>query len=149
MGEGQLGLLVVPPESEVRKDFPYDGGTKAKTGDCVVPAARDVQQGVPVDVSDSGSFVPPAAATGELGTPYGHDGEFNGTLNIEARANLPDESVVLDTARGIRFPAYLAAVAHQMFMMTSAAGHGRLDDTAVVKMYEALMDFKVVNKETV
>ncbi|MEM7534230.1 MAG: L-threonate dehydrogenase [Chloroflexota bacterium] len=59
-----------------------------------------------------------------------------------------DLGIVLDTARGIRFPAYLAAVAHQMFMMTSAAGHGRLDDTAVVKMYEALMDFKVVNKET-
>jgi len=58
-----------------------------------------------------------------------------------------DLGIVLDTAKEMKFPLMLASTAHQMFMLTAAAGHGRLDDSAVVKIYEQLMDFKVIGEQ--
>jgi len=58
-----------------------------------------------------------------------------------------DLGIVLDTAKEMRFPLMLASTAHQLFMMTAGAGHGRLDDSAVVKIYEQLMDFKVIGEQ--
>lgn len=49
-----------------------------------------------------------------------------------------DLGLVLDTARASRFPLPLAAVAHQMFMMASAAGHGNEDDSAVIRNYPGI-----------
>ncbi|SDV50378.1 L-threonate dehydrogenase [Chitinasiproducens palmae] len=46
-----------------------------------------------------------------------------------------DLGLVLDTARGSRFPLPLSAAAHQMFMMASTAGHGGEDDAAVIKIF--------------
>ena len=46
-----------------------------------------------------------------------------------------DLAIVLDTARGRKFPLPLAATAHQMFLQASAAGHGREDDAAVIKIF--------------
>jgi len=60
---------------------------------------------------------------------------------------IKDLGIVLDTAKEMQFPLMLASIAHQMFMLTAAAGHGRLDDSAVVKIYEQLMDFKVVGEQ--
>lgn len=49
-----------------------------------------------------------------------------------------DLGLVLDTARASRFPLPLAAVAHQLFMMASTAGHGSEDDSAVIRNYPGI-----------
>jgi 3-hydroxyisobutyrate dehydrogenase len=49
-----------------------------------------------------------------------------------------DLGLVLDTARATRFPLPLSATAHQMFMMASTAGHGREDDSAVIKIFPGI-----------
>jgi 3-hydroxyisobutyrate dehydrogenase len=45
-----------------------------------------------------------------------------------------DLGLALDLARGSKFPLPLASTAHQMFMQASSAGHGREDDSAVIKI---------------
>ena len=49
-----------------------------------------------------------------------------------------DLGLVLDTARATKFPLPLASTAHQMFMQASAAGHGREDDAAVIKIFPGI-----------
>jgi 3-hydroxyisobutyrate dehydrogenase len=49
-----------------------------------------------------------------------------------------DLGLVLDTAGAAKFPLPLAATAHQMFMHASAAGHGREDDAAVIKIFPGI-----------
>ena len=49
-----------------------------------------------------------------------------------------DLGLVLDTARATRFPLPLSATAHQMFMQASSAGHGREDDSAVIKIFPGI-----------
>jgi L-threonate 2-dehydrogenase len=49
-----------------------------------------------------------------------------------------DLGLVLDTARSTKFPLPLSATAHQMFMQASAAGHGREDDSAVIKIFPGI-----------
>lgn len=59
-----------------------------------------------------------------------------------------DLGIVLETGKAQRFPLPLAAVAHQMFLMAAAAGYGRLDDAAVVKVFEQLAGISVkANRE--
>ncbi|CAA0840661.1 ketose-bisphosphate aldolase class-II family protein [Striga hermonthica] len=45
-----------------------------------------------------------------------------------------------------RVPLHVANVAHQLFLSGSAAGWGRIDDAAVVKVYETLTGIKVEGK---
>jgi L-threonate 2-dehydrogenase len=54
-----------------------------------------------------------------------------------------DLGLVLDTGRELRFPLPLAGAAHQLFLMAAAAGLGREDDAAVVKVYEKLAGIDV------
>ncbi len=54
-----------------------------------------------------------------------------------------DLGIVLETGKQERFPLPLAAAAHQMFLMAAAAGYGRLDDAAVVKVFEQLAGITV------
>ncbi len=49
-----------------------------------------------------------------------------------------DLGLVLDTARGSKFPLPLSAAAHQMFMMASTAGYGGDDDSAVIKIFPGI-----------
>ena len=49
-----------------------------------------------------------------------------------------DLGLVLDTARSTRFPLPITATAHQMFMQASSAGHGREDDSAVIKIFPGI-----------
>ncbi len=49
-----------------------------------------------------------------------------------------DLGIVLDSARRLTFPLPLAASAHQLFLATSAHGHGHEDDAAVIKVFQAL-----------
>jgi len=49
-----------------------------------------------------------------------------------------DLGLVLDLARSSKFPLPLSATAHQMFMQASTAGHGREDDSAVIKIFPGI-----------
>jgi putative dehydrogenase len=54
-----------------------------------------------------------------------------------------DLGLVLNTGHELRLPLPLAAAAHQLFLAAAGAGFGKLDDAAVVKVYEQAGDFKV------
>jgi len=54
-----------------------------------------------------------------------------------------DLDIVLETGKEMRFPLFFTALAHQLFVSASAAGHGRLDDAAVVKVFESLTGISV------
>jgi 3-hydroxyisobutyrate dehydrogenase len=60
---------------------------------------------------------------------------------------IKDLGIILDAGKENRFPLPLSATAHQLFMMAAAAGYGRLDDSAVVKVFEKIADFHVVSPE--
>lgn len=49
-----------------------------------------------------------------------------------------DLGLVLDSTRKVTFPAPLAAVAHQQFINASAAGYGKEDDSAVIKIFPGI-----------
>lgn len=46
-----------------------------------------------------------------------------------------DLGIVLDTGMAMKFPLPIAASAHQQFLSASAAGYGKEDDAAVIKVY--------------
>jgi putative dehydrogenase len=48
-----------------------------------------------------------------------------------------DLGIVLDAARDLKIPLPLAAAAHQLYLGAAGAGHGREDDSAVIKLYAA------------
>jgi 3-hydroxyisobutyrate dehydrogenase len=54
-----------------------------------------------------------------------------------------DLGIVLETGKQLHFPLPIAAAAHQLFLMAAAAGYGRLDDAAVVKVFEQLAGIHV------
>jgi len=54
-----------------------------------------------------------------------------------------DLGLVLNTGHEHRLPLPMAAAAHQLFLAAAGAGWGKLDDAAVVKVYEQAGDFKV------
>jgi L-threonate 2-dehydrogenase len=49
-----------------------------------------------------------------------------------------DLGLVLDLARGSKFPLPLASTAHQMFLQASSSGLGREDDAAVIKIFPGI-----------
>jgi 3-hydroxyisobutyrate dehydrogenase len=58
---------------------------------------------------------------------------------------LKDLSLILDTGSELHLPLPLTASAHQLYMMAAAAGYAPLDDAAVVKVFEDLAGFRVVD----
>ncbi|BBK34320.1 3-hydroxyisobutyrate dehydrogenase [Stella humosa] len=68
-------------------------------------------------------------------------GDFTPTSAVEIFVK--DLGIVLDGGRNLRFPLPIAAAAHQQFLAAAAAGHGRIDDSAVVKVYEMLAGISV------
>jgi len=54
-----------------------------------------------------------------------------------------DLALVLNTGHELRLPLPMAAAAHQLFLAAAGAGWGKLDDSAVVKVYEQAGAFKV------
>ena len=58
-----------------------------------------------------------------------------------------DLGIVLATGHELRFPLPIAATAHQQFLAAASAGHGREDDSAVVKVYERLAGIEVAGTE--
>jgi len=59
---------------------------------------------------------------------------------------IKDFGIIMDAARSLRFPLPLAAAAQQQFMAAAAAGHGRADDTSVIKVYQALSGIALPKK---
>ena len=57
-----------------------------------------------------------------------------------------DLDIVLEAGKEMRFPLFFSALAHQLFMSAAASGHGRLDDAAVVKVFEQLTGISVSGK---
>ncbi|KAA8542841.1 hypothetical protein F0562_023993 [Nyssa sinensis] len=57
-----------------------------------------------------------------------------------------DLGIVSRECSSRRVPLHISTVAHQLFLSGSAAGWGRLDDAAVVKVYETLTGVKVEGK---
>ncbi|UNU88937.1 L-threonate dehydrogenase [Aeromonas dhakensis] len=49
-----------------------------------------------------------------------------------------DLTLVADTARELRFPLPLASTALNMFLAASNAGHGKEDDSAVIKIFDGI-----------
>ncbi|CAN5807619.1 NAD(P)-binding domain-containing protein [soil metagenome] len=58
-----------------------------------------------------------------------------------------DLGIVLETGKELRFPLPLSATAHQLFLSAAAAGLGRQDDSAVVKVFEQLAGISVKSEE--
>ena len=56
-----------------------------------------------------------------------------------------DLDIVLQTGKDLRLPLFLSAAAHQLYLAASGAGWGRLDDSAVVKVFEKLANFAVLD----
>lgn len=54
-----------------------------------------------------------------------------------------DLGLVLDVAKEQKMPVHLASSAFQLFQAASGAGYGKLDDAAIVKVYEDLLDFRI------
>ncbi|KAK1302075.1 hypothetical protein QJS10_CPB12g01567 [Acorus calamus] len=54
-----------------------------------------------------------------------------------------DLGIVCHEGSNFKVPLHISAIAHQQFLSASAAGLGRQDDAAVVKMYEKLTGVKV------
>lgn len=57
---------------------------------------------------------------------------------------LKDLGLVVDTGKELHLPTPLSAAAQQLFVMAAALGHARLDDAAVIKVYEQLANFRVM-----
>jgi 3-hydroxyisobutyrate dehydrogenase len=58
-----------------------------------------------------------------------------------------DLGIVLDAARQSTFPLPLTATAHQMFLMAGAHGLGGQDDSAVVKVFQAISGIPLPEKK--
>ena len=68
---------------------------------------------------------------------------FGGAQVSTVEIFVKDLGLVLNTGHEHRLPLPLAAAAHQLFLAAAGAGWGKLDDAAVVKVYEQAGDFKV------
>ena len=77
--------------------------------------------------------------------PHMLDGDYTPRSAVEIFVK--DLGLVLDAGRALRFPLPQAAVAHQLFLMAAAAGLGREDDAAVVKVFERLAGIAVSRPE--
>lgn len=50
-----------------------------------------------------------------------------------------DLGLVLEAGHSMKFPLPLSAAAHQMFLAASSEGFGRLDDSAVIKIFKGIL----------
>jgi 3-hydroxyisobutyrate dehydrogenase len=73
--------------------------------------------------------------------PHMLDDDFSPLSAVEIFVK--DLGLVLNTGHEHRLPLPMAAAAHQLFLAAAGAGWGKLDDAAVVKVYEQAGDFKV------
>ena len=68
--------------------------------------------------------------------PHIVDGDY--TPHSAVDIFVKDLGIDLDAGRSMTFPLPLAATAHQQFLAASAGGHGRENDSAVIKVFQKL-----------
>jgi len=76
--------------------------------------------------------------------PHILDGDY--TPRSAVNIFVKDLGIVLDSARKLTFPLPLTAAAHQLFLGAAGAGLGYEDDSAVVKMYQAMSGIELPKK---
>lgn len=64
------------------------------------------------------------------------DGDFSPKSAVDIFVK--DLGLVADTARALKFPLPLASTAYNMFVSASNAGHGKEDDSAVIKTFAGI-----------
>lgn len=72
---------------------------------------------------------------------------FDGSPEVHSALNtfVKDLDIVLAEAKKTYTPVFLAAIAHQQFVTAAASGLGKLDDSALVRLWEkAGIDVKLV-----
>ena len=77
--------------------------------------------------------------------PHILDGDY--TPRSAVNIFVKDLGIVLDSARKMTFPLPLTAAAHQLFLGAAGAGLGYEDDSAVVKMYQAMSGIELPKKK--
>ena len=65
---------------------------------------------------------------------FSGDGSTHTALDIFVK----DLGLVLDAARDAEFPTPLATTAYQLFTQAAAAGLGRADDSAVIRVFPGI-----------
>jgi 3-hydroxyisobutyrate dehydrogenase len=73
--------------------------------------------------------------------PHVLEGDFSPRSAVDIFVK--DLGIVLDTGRRLTFPLPLSASAHQQFLAAGAAGLGREDDIAVIKVFQMLSGFEL------
>ena len=73
--------------------------------------------------------------------PHVLDGDYSPKSAVEIFTK--DLGIVIDMARGEKFPVPIAGAALQMFLMTAAAGMGRDDDISVARLYAQVTGTKL------
>ena len=76
--------------------------------------------------------------------PHILDGDYTplSAVNIFVK----DLGIVLDSAKKMPFPLPITASAHQLYLAAAAHGHGMEDDSAVVKVFQALTGIDLPKK---
>ncbi len=67
--------------------------------------------------------------------PHMLDSDFSPRSTVDIFVK--DLGLVIETGQETKTPLPLAAAAHQLFLAASSMGHGPIDDSAVVKVYES------------
>ncbi|QDL94246.1 NAD(P)-dependent oxidoreductase (plasmid) [Paroceanicella profunda] len=68
--------------------------------------------------------------------PHIIEGDYSPRSAVEIFVK--DLGIVLGAGHAERFPLPLSAAAHQLYLAAAGAGHGREDDSAVIKVYQKL-----------
>jgi len=165
--EGKLSMMIAGPDAEIAKAQPvldamaaniYRMGTEPGMGSTMklvnqilagshialaaeamafgVRAGLDPQQIYEVISNSAG-----ASFMFQNRVPHMLDNDYTPHSAVEIWVK--DLDIVLETGKEMRFPLFFTALAHQLFVSASAAGHGRLDDAAVVKVFESLTGISV------
>ncbi len=78
--------------------------------------------------------------------PHIVDGDYTPTSSVNIWPK--DLGIVLDIAKGARFPAPITAIALQQFVAAAGMGHGGEDDAAVAKVYARASGLTLPGEET-
>src|SRR3954468_11791362 len=77
--------------------------------------------------------------------PHVLEGDYTPRSAVEIFVK--DLGIIQDMARTARFPVPVTAAAHQLFLGAAGAGLGYEDDSAVVKMYQAMSGIELPGKK--
>lgn len=73
--------------------------------------------------------------------PLVMEGHFNPGFTIDLHAK--DMQIAVETARDLKVPVYGVALAYELFKTAQVKGYGKLDNCALVKVYEDLVGIEI------